>query len=185
MKGVERTADAGFAGENGPVVGASGADTEFEARFGELYLRAKRPALRILAGSADAEDVAAEALARLYVRRARLFDEADVGAWVVRVATNLAIDYWRCQQRRGLTRPAETTDPGEVSDRRLVVAQAVARLPRRQRQVVALRYFADMPDGEIANTLDMNIATVRTHLQRARQALAGSLGAEGGFDELV
>lgn len=184
MKGVEWTAAAGFVGENGPVVGASGADTEFEARFGELYLRAKRPALRILAGSADAEDVAAEALARLYVRRARLFDEADVGAWVVRVATNLAIDYLRRQHRRGLTRPV-STDPSEVSDRRLVVAQAVARLPRRQRQVVALRYFADMPDREIANTLDMNIATVRTHLQRARQALARSLGAEGGFDELV
>lgn len=37
---------------------------------------------------ASGAGVAAEALARLYVRRARLFDEADVGAWVVRVATN-------------------------------------------------------------------------------------------------
>ena len=55
------------------------------------------------------------------------------------------------------------------------VASAVRRLPRRQQQVVALRYWAQMPDGEIASALGISEVTVRSNVSRALSALAKNL----------
>jgi RNA polymerase sigma factor (sigma-70 family) len=51
------------------------------------------------------------------------------------------------------------------------LAKAVHALPRRQRDVIALKYFADLPDAEVAAILRISQATERTHLRRALAAL--------------
>jgi RNA polymerase sigma-70 factor (ECF subfamily) len=57
------------------------------------------------------------------------------------------------------------------------VLDAVRRLPTRQRDCVALRYFEEMSIAQIAGTLDLSANSVKTHLQRAMAALDRTLGA--------
>jgi RNA polymerase sigma-70 factor, ECF subfamily len=56
------------------------------------------------------------------------------------------------------------------------VWRAVRALPRRQAQVIALRYVADASVAEIAETLGLAEGTVKAQLHRGRQALAARLG---------
>jgi len=62
-------------------------------------------------------------------------------------------------------------------DRRAVLA-AVAKLPRRQREVLALRYYLDLPESEIASSLRISRGTVSSTTARALAALARELGEE-------
>src|SRR4051794_10654835 len=72
----------------------------FDDAFAPLFEVAMRPALRILRSVDDAEDIAAEVLARVYVDWVKLGQQPWIEAWIVRVATNLSIDRLRRQQRR-------------------------------------------------------------------------------------
>ena len=93
---------------------------------------------------AAAEDVAGESLARAYSRWSSVSGHAE--AWVVTVATNLALDAGR-RRARAAGRQVELIEEGTVDDvdLRLDLQAAVRALPRRQRQVVALRFLADFP----------------------------------------
>jgi RNA polymerase sigma-70 factor (ECF subfamily) len=51
------------------------------------------------------------------------------------------------------------------------VWDAVVRLPARQRACVVLRYYADLTDEQVADTLGCSIGTVKSHLHRARRSL--------------
>jgi RNA polymerase sigma-70 factor (ECF subfamily) len=147
---------------------------QFEERFDELFRVAVRPAMRILGDVHQAEDVAAEVLARCYVDWARLGGTAWVEAWIVRAATNLAIDHIRRARRPARPTIAEGSTGGlEV---RLDLGVAVARLPRRQRQAVALRYFGDLSEQEVAALLGISVGSVKTHLHRAMANLRDQLG---------
>jgi RNA polymerase sigma factor (sigma-70 family) len=61
------------------------------------------------------------------------------------------------------------------SEERRSVLAAVARLPRRQREVLALRYYLDLPDSEIAAMLKISRGTVSSTASRAVAALASQL----------
>jgi RNA polymerase sigma factor (sigma-70 family) len=142
----------------------------FDDRFPELYLVALRPGHWILQNRSDAEDIAAETMARLYERWDRLSKRQELPAWVARVATNLALD----RVKRRTPGPAIQQQGADVSDyvvARMQLAKAVHALPRRQRDVIALKYFADLPDAEVAAILRISQATERTHLRRALAAL--------------
>lgn len=67
----------------------------------------------------------------------------------------------------------------ELPERDAEVWRAVRALPRRQAQVVALRYVADASVAEIARTLDLAEGTVKAQLHRARRSLAVRLGTGG------
>ena len=69
-----------------------------------------------------------------------------------------------------------STDLSEAAVLRLALAQALSRLPRRQREVVALRYLADLPETEVATTLGISGNTVKKHTARAIAALRDTLG---------
>jgi RNA polymerase sigma-70 factor (ECF subfamily) len=56
------------------------------------------------------------------------------------------------------------------------VAEALAGLPERQRHCLVLRYYGGMTDREIAEHLNLAAGSVKTHLQRGRQALQHTLG---------
>jgi RNA polymerase sigma factor (sigma-70 family) len=147
----------------------------FEAAFGGLYRLAMRPALRILRETGPAEDVAAEVLARVYVDWRRLGGQVWLDAWVIRVATNLAIDQVRKARRR---LPTVTSSPAGDLELRLDLAHAIAGLPRRQREAIALRYFGDLPEVEVAALLGISVGSVKTHIHRGMEALRALLGAE-------
>jgi RNA polymerase sigma factor (sigma-70 family) len=154
-------------------------DDSFEAAYRELFPRAATLAYRLLGQRAAAEDVAAEALARAYANWRRVSGLPHRDAWVLRVATNLAIDSAR---RRRI--PAELQEPMEVEEAatmRMALLAALESLPRRQRQVVALRYLSGLREDEVATVLGVSTSTASTHLRRGLDALRGRLGE--GFNE--
>src|SRR4051794_31371189 len=139
----------------------------FDAAFRTLFVRAFAVALRVLGDRAEAEDVAAETMARTLVAWRRIGDCGYVDAWVARVAANVAVDAARRRARlQGATAALSAAVPlravldddgnGDDSIRRLVVADALARLPRRQREVLALRYFTDLSEADIAQVLSIS-----------------------------
>jgi RNA polymerase sigma-70 factor (sigma-E family) len=148
---------------------------EFEAEFDRLFGRAFAVARRLTGDAAAAEDVAAEALTRTYVHwnRVRAFEHRD--AWVARVATNLAI---RTARRRVAPREAVTGDPSDETVMRLALVEALGRLPRRQREIVALRYLADLSIDEVARTLGVSAGTVKQSAHRALRTLHNQLGTD-------
>lgn len=125
-----------------------------------------------------AADLAQEVMERAYQRWDQLGGpgENPVG-WTRTVAVNLANSRWRRLRRltERLPRLAHSTatSPPRVADPDL--AAALRALALRQRQVVALRYWADLPLRDCADTMDVSLGTVKQHLARAHQHLAASL----------
>jgi RNA polymerase sigma-70 factor (sigma-E family) len=152
-----------------PAAAGAGDGASFEAFFVDTYPQARRLATRIVGNPAAAEDVAAEALARACVRWRSLSRSSYREAWVLRVATNLAIDSVR-RRPRWLS-PAGVRGPEEPVTDRVVLGAALAKLPRRQRQVVTLRYLLDLPEAEVAELLGIARGTVKASCSHAVAAM--------------
>lgn len=148
----------------------------FDDAYPSLFARAYRAAYRLLGVRADAEEIAQEALTRAYVRWMTVADYAE--PWVVRVATNLAIDVARKRARISLEEVEHAVMVDAYADERLDLARALAALPRRQREVVVLRYLGDFSESEIARVLDCSNGTVKSHASRGLTALRSRLGPE-------
>lgn len=107
----------------------------------------------------------------------------DVSAWAAVVASNLAMDWHRARRRQdrlgerlAALRPPEHTAGGE--DTRLLslaVARGLDELPDAQRQVVVLRFYADLPVRSIAEQLGVPEGTVKSRLHTAVRALRDRL----------
>jgi RNA polymerase sigma factor (sigma-70 family) len=127
----------------------------------------------MLGSREDARDVAQEAMARAYAnwRRASTCPEA----WVSRVAANLAIDLLRRRGRHEPVAAQSSADPAPSVAERIELVKALADLPRRQRQVVVMRYLADLPESEVAAQLGCSPGTVKQHASRGLSALRAAL----------
>jgi RNA polymerase sigma factor (sigma-70 family) len=175
----------------------TGDDPRFEDRFGPLADLSYRVAFRLVGDRSEAEDLAQEALARAYGRwrTVRGHDEA----WVARVTTNLAIGRWRRRRlaaERGATagdaallargdglRGGRPGGPPEARVDRVDLVRALRALPRRQREVVALRYLADRPEAEVADLLGCSAGAVKQHAHRGLAALRARLAPGAGGDD--
>lgn len=156
-------------------------DDGFDEAFDELFPRAVRLATRLLGDRAAAEDVAAEALARAYARWPRVSGLPYRDGWVLKVATNLAID--RLRRRPPQVVPAATDDFEDAVHLRLALNAALLTLAPRQRQAVALRYLGGLSDREVALALGISLGSVKTHIHRGLHGLRARLGA--GLEEVV
>jgi RNA polymerase sigma-70 factor (ECF subfamily) len=105
----------------------------------------------------------------------------DVSAWAAVVASNLAMDWHRTrrrQERLGERLAAlrqDQPDGGESRELSLAVAQSLYELPGNQRQVVVLRFYADLPVRAIAEQLGIPEGTVKSRLHSAVRALRARL----------
>jgi RNA polymerase sigma factor (sigma-70 family) len=152
-------------------------DDGFEAAFRELFPPAFRVAYRILGNVDDAEDAAAEALARALVRWRRVSVLSYREAWVMRVASNVAIDMAR--KRRSLPQTTDLVD--DLSDAvalRVALTAALAALSRRQREVVSLRYVAGLSEPDVATCLGISVNSVKKHMLRGTTSLRQRLGQD-------
>ena len=155
-------------------VGGERRDEDFDEFFDELFPRAQALALRILGNRGAAEDVAAEALTRAYSRWGRLRSQPYRAGWVLKVASNLAIDVIR---RRPVAAIAtEPLTPEDLGALRVTLGVALHSLPSRQRAVIVLRYLSDLSEAEVAEVLAMAPGTVKSHAHRGLAALRGRLG---------
>jgi RNA polymerase sigma factor (sigma-70 family) len=143
---------------------------DFEDAYDSMLRSAYRAAYRLLGERTAAEDVAGEALARAYSRWSSVSDHAE--AWVVTVATNLALDVGR-HRARAAKRRVELIDEGTVDqvELRLDLQDALRALPRRQREVVALRFLGDFSEQETAAALALDVGTVKSHASRGLSRL--------------
>jgi RNA polymerase sigma-70 factor (sigma-E family) len=161
-----------------PSVGAVTVDLTFEEAFEDLYVRGYGVAYQLLGRRSEAEDVAQETLARAFVRWRRIRGYAE--AWVVRVAGNLAIDAWRRRQRVdtgvGTEHRAEPT-PGP-DGHRVDLHRALDGLSRRQREVIVLRFLADLPEAEVARALGCSVGSVKQHASRGLATLRKAMGVD-------
>jgi len=139
---------------------------------------------------ATAEDSVQEALARAWERldRGDLIDRLP--AWVTTVALNLArsqMRRWRSERRArdrlGPLRDDLSNAPAASGDAQ-AVREALAALPRRQREVTVLRYYLGLDVREIAEHLEIAEGTVKAMLFRARRSLATALGDEDDDGEV-
>jgi RNA polymerase sigma-70 factor (ECF subfamily) len=155
------------------------AQADFEEVFRATVGRATALAYRLLGDREAAEDVAAEALARACVRWTSLRGHPAVDAWILRTTANLAVSHVRRRRRpRIMLFPQWNAEPADASLMRLALADALRRLPKRQREAVALRYLADYSEQQVASAMNLSHTTVKTHLQRGMASLRSHLGAQ-------
>jgi RNA polymerase sigma-70 factor (sigma-E family) len=163
---------------------APAADDPVSALYRAHAVALVRTALLLVGDRATAEDVVQEAFCAVYRGWWRL-REPDRAAAYLRTAV---VNGCRTELRRRRVRMAARTlyDPPvwsaeaaaiDAEDRREVLAQ-VARLPRRQREVLVLRYYLGLADQEIADTLGVSRGTVSATVSRAMAALAGRFQEE-------
>ena len=149
-------------------------------------------AWRLLADKAEAEDVAQEAMMRLWrIAPDWEKDRAKVTTWLYRVTSNLCTDRLRARRRitPGLDQVPETPDPApgalaqmQTEARHLALRSALADLPERQRHAIALRHLEGLGNPEIAERLDVSVEAVESLLARGKRALKALL--EGDRDAL-
>ena len=153
----------------------------FEAFFSSDYEQVVGLAFVLCGRRAVAEEVAQDAFVQAYRRWDVVSRYDDPGAWVRRVAVNLATSTLRRRARevRALTRVAGRRSPvAELVVTDEAFCEAVRRLPKRQAQCIALHYLEDRSVADVAALLDIAEATVRVHLHQGRTALAAALGEE-------
>lgn len=158
-----------------------------------LVARYQRPIFALLSrligdDPALVEDLAQETFLRVFKALPR-FDPkgpAKASSWMLTIATRVALDALRKQPRRPQLvavvpeRAAETPGPERrAADRQLGdrLAQAMARLPEAQRAALLLSAAHGLPHAQIAEALGVPVGTVKSRINRARQALRDTLEA--------
>jgi RNA polymerase sigma-70 factor, ECF subfamily len=167
---------------------AAQADTrrEFEERLGECGPLAYRVARGVLRNSADAEDVAQEALLRAYRRFDRLRDRNRFRAWLVRITFRLALDRLRSvkrrEQRDALWSQPERQPPAATAEELAAssefqahLEEALAELPGKLRLVLLLAAMEGHTIEEIAALVGIPVGTVKSRIFLARKQLAEKL----------
>ncbi len=163
-----------------------GAFAEIMQRHGRLIYNV---ALRSAGSSEDAADIAQETFLKAWRSLSSFRGDCALSTWLCRIALSCACDHARAKKRRAvlsLTVPDEngeeehtldiptgdvTALPEEEAIRQMEIAavrEAIAALPEDQRTIVMLRDIGGMSYKEIADTLGLELGTVKSRLNRAR-----------------
>jgi RNA polymerase sigma-70 factor, ECF subfamily len=164
----------------------AGARREFEERLAECGPLAYRVARGVLRNTADAEDVAQEALLRAYKSFERLRDPSRFRGWLVRISFRIALDRLRSAKRREQrdtlwSQPAHQPPPVTVEE---VAAsnqfqshleRALEELPEKLRVALLLSAVEGHTIEEIASLVCVPVGTVKSRIFIARKKLAEKL----------
>ena len=139
-------------------------------------------ARRMLGNAAEAEDVAQEAMLRVWTHAPRWQPLALFRTWLSRVVVNLCLDRKRKAAWVELEAAGEVADPAplageaaETAERERLLAAAIAELPERQRAAIVLSYTEGMSIAQVAEILDTTVSAVETLLVRGKQNLRRTL----------
>ena len=167
------------------VVGA-----DFEEAFRQVWPAAFSVARRILASTEDAEDAAAEGLARALAAWHRVGSLPYRDAWILRVVANVALDRARRCSRAARERPSTLEENGsadhqELTVLRIALVEALAALPSRQREVIVLRHVCGVSERDVAAALGISANSVKKHASRGMVRLRARLAPSGEEMELA
>jgi len=151
-------------------------------------------AARLLGNEVQAQDVAQDVFLKAYENFEQLRTSATKGGWLKTVTTNLSLNHlsryrrrWRLFSESRREEPTEeesqldlavadgALDGIAAEERRLLVEQALRRLPEHQRVPLVLYHFEELSYEDIARQLRISLAKVRSDILRARVRLANLL----------
>jgi len=176
---------------------------QFEAFMRNYQDMVYSTALRLVANSAEAEDISQEVFLKAYERFAELRESPTVRGWLKTVATNMGLNHLRRYRGRWrffseLASPTEQGEQREIdfpaeqdialeleaADRHELVERALQTLPTAQRVPLVLYHLEGLRYEEIAAKLEVSMGKVKTDIHRGREALRrklrGRLAEEGG-----
>jgi RNA polymerase sigma-70 factor (sigma-E family) len=149
------------------------ADAAYVAFVELAWRRHLRLALLLTGDRWQAEELLQDSLVKIYERWRRLSRTDDLHAYLRRILVNNHTSRWRRRWRESLV--AEVPDyagpGGGTSPDADVVRAALGSLPPRQRAVVVLRHYEDLPEREIAEVLGCSVGTVKSQHFRALEKL--------------
>jgi RNA polymerase sigma-70 factor (ECF subfamily) len=137
--------------------------------------------------AADIDDLAQQAFVNVFKGLHGFRGDARLSSWIYRIAMNVARAHLKRRAERPQPESVELamesgqqpadTRAGAASEwtGQVALRQAMLRLPEVQRTALALFYFEELSYEEIAQALRLNLNTVRTHIRRGKQRLAGLL----------
>ena len=162
---------------------AAGDVDAFESLFRKYQCDVYRWIVRIVRDPAAAEDLTLETFWRVHCAHARFDPEGNFGAWLRRIATNVALDHLR-RARPELpliedVATAERPDGIVQQETRSSILRAFAELPPRLRIVVQLGLIEDEPYKEIAESLGISLAAVKLRMFRGVRLLRKKLERQG------
>jgi RNA polymerase sigma factor (sigma-70 family) len=145
----------------------------FQARYLEMVRLAG------LLGADDPEDIAQEAFARLMSSGPRMDDPAP---YLRAIVCNLTRNRHRHLRVVRENTPAAVHEPSSeqsaiLREDHAEVVAALAGLPARRREAIVLRYWLDLPEREIAQTMGISVGTVKSQISRGLAALSAVLEA--------
>jgi RNA polymerase sigma factor (sigma-70 family) len=149
-----------------------------QTEFSSFYRDSRDGCLRAVVASIGdrqlAEELVADAFAKAWVAWPKVRRHPAPRAWVVRTALNSGVSRWRKHRHELALADHDAVAAPPVSTDRALIA-ALQQLPKRQREVVALRVFLDMDTESTADALGIAAGTVTAHLSRAVSALRAQL----------
>ena len=185
---------------------ADGRHAEARDRFAELVARHQRRAARIgfhyLRDAAETDEAVQDAFIKAYSHLASFREELPFEVWFTRILINGCLDRIKARTRRerwivpmpdngGTDRDLAERTPGHgpspedqllAKERRERLAQALAKLPERQRSVFMLSHYEGCTSREVSAITGLNESTVRVHLFRAIRKLRGLLAEGNGVN---
>lgn len=143
-----------------------------------------RHALRMMGRPDDASDIVQQAFIKGFRNLRRCREPERVGAWLFRIAANLAKDHLKSRRRKdvsleavgALASPEE--DPDEAAERsetRGEIARALARLTEEQREAFILKHVEGWSYEEMSERLGISVSALKMRVHRAREELQGLL----------
>jgi RNA polymerase sigma-70 factor (ECF subfamily) len=144
-------------------------------------------AYRMIGHKEAAEDVVQETFIRVYRMRRKIDPRRSLPSLIMRIATNLAIDFLRKDQRDNRmvhadspeaaleTTPASAGFSEEAQTNRIALEQALDGLPAIYRSVLVLKYAHDFSYHEIAETLGISVPAVALRIKRGKELLRQKL----------
>jgi RNA polymerase sigma-70 factor (ECF subfamily) len=182
------------------VLASKGGNREAFGKLAQQYQRqCAAVALRLLGNAHDAAELVQDALVKAYRSLNQLQQSERFGPWLMRIVTNLALNYRRSRGRRQAL-SLEQTSGGESSegeDLRSSIAgsnldapdvpltsaelgdaiqQAIEDLPEKQRLALVMFAIEKMPQKDVADVLNCSVEAVKWHVFMARKQLKKSLG---------
>ena len=151
-------------------------DRALERLLDEYRHKVFRMAVAMLRDAGRAEDVTQDIFVKLW-RALPIYDgRASVGTWLYTIARNTCLSAIRAEgyRRTAALEDVGGAEPAVSSPAPLAISveQCLSRLPDVQRQVVTLFYMQERSVSDLAAMLDLPAGTVKSHLHRARRALA-------------
>lgn len=169
-----------------------GAGQDADGALEQLYAAHWRALVRLsvllLHDRGAAEEVVQDAFVAMHGRWSRLRDHDKALAYLRQSVVNRSRSVLRHRGvvERHAARQARPPDEAPADDglaaagRRTAVLDAMASLPERQREVLALRYYLDLSEAEIADTLGIARGSVKSHASRGAATLRALLADQQG-----